>query len=429
MTEFSQNDLVQVTREIETTEGVVDGGARTRVYGTGAAPAPGGEKITSPLITGLGAIQSVRPGLRFSDFSIPSVLVFGLNDLEVEDFMREAFPAALKVTDGTVDFNNAGTHLDGSTGPTIVDPAVAGPFLFADWYQAAEGAMVEVSGAGPAAPNKWPRMIKAVKSDGKQIDLDPAFITGGAGEFGEPLTTEAGVVATLDVGQIIKNRGAAAARSVNFESEFTDQTGGSFFMVRGCRANSFRLGWEGKNEITLEVGYLGMDYDDFTEATQGSGVVNDIAAIDNDLMVAGEDLAYFVVNGSVVLSGDCLTAASVEGTGSGSGVDNISGGGRGRKGVTLGDIDFTGSLTIYHKHLRAKTMTSLGRAGNKVPLAMKFMDPAGNFYWGSFRKVLFDPMATVAGSKGSLASGQFPFSTQLGGGEARTFTWQRFAAA
>ena len=49
------------------------------------------------------------------------------------------------------------------------------------------------------------------------------------------------------------------------------------------------------------------------------------AAVDNDNFVAGEDLAYFVVNGVTVLSGVNLTSFEMAGNGNSQGIDDVSG--------------------------------------------------------------------------------------------------------
>lgn len=426
---FSQNDLVQVTREIEVTEGVVVGGARDRVYGSAPTWAPEGSSLTSPINTGLAAIHSVRAGMRAATVNIPSALTFRLNDLEREDFFRDEHAGAEKTfTDVVVDFSATATHQDGTTGPAIIDPAGAGPFLFASIGDGSyDGAMLEISGAAVNAANRWPRPIKAVSADGKQIDLDPTYVTGQAGEFGEPLFAQAGVTATIRAGDLIRTQGIGSIRSSNFEFSFPDQPGGSFQMVRGAKCGSWRLSWDGKGDITEEYGYTAMDYDALAAATQGNGTVNENAAVTNPHMVAGEDLAYLVV-GVTQLAGVNVTSFSLEGTGNAQGIDDVSGPNRGRAGVTVGDVDLTGSIRVYHRHAQMAILAGLGRTGNLAPLAMKFVDPLGNFYWGRLPKVLFEPGGPVPGAKGSRTDGSFNWRSQMASAALRTMIWQRFAA-
>lgn len=422
---FAQSSLVVVTREVEVTPGVVVGGDRDRVYATTPQVTPIGQLITSPITAGLGGVQSVRAGLRAADIMVDSALVYGLNDEEVADFMRDTWPSPVSATGVSVTFANAGTHDDGTTGPTI--EGAANDF---DDFIGAEGCILLVAGGGVAAPNKWPRMIKKVHADGSQIDLDPYYVTGSASSFGEPLTNEGPVSADLDVGSFIKNRSVTNIRSVNFEFEFADIAGGSFQMFRGLKAGTLRLGFEGKGVWTLGVGYVGMDYDLLTTATQGSGTVNANSAIDNSIMVAGEDLTYFVVGGSSVLSGDNLTQFSIEGNGQASGIDDVAGV-RERTGVAVGDIDVTGSLRIYHEHTKMLALQTIARSGGRVPLAWNTQDPDGNQYWGSLPRVVFEGLAPQPGGGGGadLVSGQMNFQAQLGANDSRTLVWQRFAAA
>lgn len=421
---FSQNDLVQVTREVEVTPGVVTGGDRTRVYGTAPTYTPGGNTTKSGINTGSGAVKSVRAGLRFADSEVPSELVFGLNHEELADVLRDTWPASeVTATDVSVTFAQAGTHEDGSTGPTIV--GTAGDF---DDFVGEEGAMMETSGAGVAAANKRPRVIKAVKADGSKIDLDPIYTAGGAGEISEPLTAEGPVTATFRIGKVIRNQGITNIRTVNFEYSFTDQSGGSFVMARGQTANTLRLGIDGKGNVTLDIGYVGMDYDVPTEATQGSGTVTENPYIDNPNITSAEDLTYFLINGVTQLAGDNLTSFSLDGNGSASGIDETSGS-RNRVGVTVGDLDFTGSIRVLHEHVKMKILANLGHGGSIVPLDFKLADPLGNFYWIRMPRVLVEPSGPKPGAKGSRTDGTFSYMTEQGPDGIRTLIIQAFAAS
>lgn len=549
----SQSDLVIVTREVETTPGVVVGGARTRVYGAAPTWDPIGEVNTSGITTGDAGIKSVRAGLRAADFSLPSELIFGLNRAELEDFFRDTYPVSeltahdantsgaslasatydattngtgvnvtnaatvtfnvtlgtwtdgthvisfedspdgsswtacgagdlqevtdagnifggtsITITDNsdesataairyiggqphvraittvtgspatgavysvsvaetftgaTLTFAQNGTHEDGSTGPTITGAAD----LFDDFI-GYEGAMLRIAGSAVAAPNRWPRRIKAIKADGTKLDLMPEYTTGDASAFGEPLTAEGPVFATLcSIGKCLKNRGIANIRSVNFEFQFTDISGGSFQMVRGCKSSTMRLSFDGKGNVMLEFGYVGMDYDALTTATQGNGTVTANSFIDNDTMTAAEDLSYFVVGGTTILSAVNLTSFSVDGTGNAAGVDNVSGT-RARTCVTVGDIDFTGSFTLYHEHDLMAVVQTLARNGNRVPIDLNFIDPAGNQIWVGWPKALFPAAGPKPGAKGSNVDSTLNFVTQLGANNARTCIWQEWEA-
>ena len=424
---FSQNDLIKVTREVEVTPGVVTGGDRNRVYGTAPSYTPGGNTITSGINTGDGGVKSVRAGLRFADADIPSELVFGLNHAELEDVMRDTFPASeAKATDINATWNNAGTQTDGTTtGPIIT--AAAGSFN--DLLDCA-GAMLETTDpntSGVSAANLRPRAILAIAADGSQIDLHPRYVAGAGGAISEPLTNEGPLQATFNCGKVIRNQGIEAIRTVNFEFQYTDQSGGSFMMARGQTASSMKLGFDGKGVVTLQVGYMGMDYDDLTTATQGSGTVVENPHLDNENITSAEDLTYFLVNGTSQLAGDNLTSFSLDGNGNASGIDDTAGS-RNRVGVTVGDLDFTGSIKILHEHVKMALLTSLGRAGTIVPFDMKFADPDGNFYWMRLPETLVEPGGPKPAAKGSRTDGTFNFKTQVGANGIRTFIVQAFAA-
>lgn len=420
---FSQNDLIQVTREVEVTPGVVTGGDRTRVYGTAPTYSPGGNTTKSGINTGSGAVKSVRAGLRFADAEVPSELVFGLNHAELEDVLRDTFPASEVSATATVTFAQAGTHEDGSTGPTIT--GTAADF---DDFIGEEGAMLETSGVALDPANRRPRVIKAVKADGSKIDIDPIYTAGSVGEISEPLVAEGPLEGTFKIGKVIRNQGIEAIRTVNFEYQFTDQAGGSFVMARGQSANTLRIGIDGKGNVTLSVGYVGMDYDVPTEATQGSGTVTENAFIDNPNITSAEDLTYFLVNGVNQLAGDNLTSFNLDGNGAASGIDETAGT-RNRVGVTVGDFDVTGSLRVLHEHTKMKIIAGLGHAGTLVPLDFKLADPLGNFYWFRLPRLLFEPSGPKPGAKGSRTDGTFNFMTEQGPDAVRTLIIQAFAAA
>lgn len=424
---FSQNDLIRVTREVEVTEGIVVGGARDRVYGTAITFNPGGNALKSGLNTGRGGVHSVRAGLRFADADHPSELAYLLHHAEIEDFMRNTFPGAAEEATGvSATWNNAGTHVDGSTGPTIT--AGAGAF---NNLLGKEGLILETSDptpSGVSAANLRPRAIKAVKSDGTQIDIHPRYVAGSVGQISEPLVAEGPLAADFSVGKSVWNGSIETIRSINLEFEYSDQPGGSFQMVRGLKAGTFKLGFDGKGIWTIQFGYVGMDFDVLTEATQGNGTVNANPGIDNPVMTSLEDLSYFLVNGTVQLAADNLTSFNLDGAGGASGNDEVAGS-RNRSGVTVGDIDFNGSIKLLHEHDKAKLVQGYGHAGNLVPMDIKVGDSLGNYYWFRLPNILFESSGSPKpGAKGAKTDGTFPFMTQLGAGNIRTFAIQAFDA-
>lgn len=435
MATFSQGDLVQVTRSVEVDPGVIVAGARNRVYGIAPTWAPGGSTNKSGINRGDGGVHSVRAGLRTASATVPSELVFLLNHLEHEDFFRQEFPASeVSVVDVDVTFAHAGAQLPvnegglGGTGPILT--AAAGAFN--DIYNADhQGCMLEITGAAADPDNRWPRAIYAAKSDGTQIDLMPEYVSGVAGAFGSPLINEGPVQVTLRIGKPIKNQGVQAIRYVNFEYEFTDQQNGgnsSFENVVGAKAVSWKMGLDGKGNMTTEIGYECMDYAIPYEATVGNGTVTPNPGVDNDVMTSAEDLAYFVVNGALMLQADNLVSWNVDANGNGQGIDNTAGS-RSRTGVTVGDIDFTGSMKLYHEHTKLKQIATYAHAGTRVPQAMKVQDPFGNWYWFHQPRTLFAPGGPIPGAKGSLVEADFTYETMLGPGSMRTGILQAFAAS
>lgn len=412
---FSQNDLVQVTREIETTEGEVIGGARVRTYGLAPTYKADGNTTKSGINTGSGGTRGIRAGLRFADVDLPSELVFELNHPEFEDVLRDEFPASPIKTSVTATYAPAGTHEDGSTGATVTGSA--GDF---DDFVGEEGAIVEASGPTEAL-NQNAHVLKAVSSDGSKIDF-----------YGQ-VATEAAIASVLSIGQPCRNRGIENARSVNFEFNYTDQPGGSFVMARGQKGNGLKIDIDAKGNVRVGFNYIGMDYDIATEATQGNGTVTANPGVDNENINSAEDLTSFVIgnpgdSAATEIAGDNLTTFSLSGAGNGSGIDEVAGS-RSRPGTTVGDLDFTGSLKVLHEHTKMKILMTLAHAGNKTPIAWKLVDPDGNFYWMRLAKALFKPSGPMPGAKNSRTDGTFAFDTQLGDGDVRTFIVQAFNIA
>ncbi len=422
---FSQNDLVKVTREIEVTPGVVVGSNRTRVFGTAPTYTPGGETIKSEINTGDAGIKCVRAGLRFADSEIPSELVYKLNHEEMEDVLRDTFPGSEAIAAVSASWLQVGTHIDTTAGPTIVatTPGDFTPLI------GMEGAMLETtdpaaSGVDPA--NLRPRVIKAVDSD--QIDIEPLYTTGLVGQISEPIIPEGPFVATFNCGLLIRNRGILNARSINFEFEFTDQqTPDSFVMARGQYGATINVAFDGKGVVTIGFGYVGMDYDDITEVTQGTLPVTANPGAANCIFTSAEDLSFFLFNGITQLAADSLTTFNLDGDGTASGVDETSGT-RERTGVTVGDLDFTGSFTLLHEHDKMKIVMAAGRAGTILPIDWKFVDIVGNAYWMRVPEAIIEPGGPTPGAKGSKVEGDFTFMSQLGKNGIRTFIIQAFAA-
>lgn len=406
---FSQNDLVEVTREVEVTPGVPVGGDRDRVYGTTPSYTPGSTILTSGINTGKGVVMCVRLGKRWSDSDVPSELVFQLNALEQEDFFRQLWPVA-EAKDAAVlaTWLQAGTHLDGTTGPTISG-------IFTNLL-GQEGCMLVTTDPGPSgvsAPNLRDRAIKAVSAS--QIDIEPLYTTGAPAAVGEPLTGEGPLAADFNVGLVLRDQGIQNIRTVNFEYQFTDQTSGaSFIAALGQKGATWNLAIDGSGNVGQSFTYMGQDFTDLGEVTLGSGTVNDIPARKNCNMTSGDDLANLWVAGitEIALENN-LVSFNLDGNGTAAGVDNTAGS-VARPAVTVGDNVFTGSLQLLHRHGPVKVLTNLSRAGTIVPVDLKIADPTGNFYWFRQPDTLFSPSGPKPGAKGSNTDASFDMALQGG---------------
>lgn len=423
---FSQTDLVTVTAEDETVPGVVVGGARERVYHSGAEWSPSSSVSESAEITGDGQVRDVALEMRAVDsVTIPNPLVYGLHHAEWARHLRITTgpPAAVSVAGVSATFTPAGTHSDGSTGPVITAAAAS----FDDLVTAsAVGAMMVITGAATGANNK-PRRIKALAADGSQIDIDPLYHVGSAGEFGEPIQTEGPVSITIDIGVLMKAGAIPATTALyrNYEFFYPDQT--SYQLLRGCRPVGGSLGFTGKGEWTQTFNEAGLDFDTVTGATAGNGTVNTLPASTNPRFMAGRDMTWFVVNGTTVLSGTNLTAFNLAWDGSPNSADDVAGN-LNRACVDLGNLKFTGSLTAHHKQAITVIHQALARAGTAFPIDVAMTDPLGNSHWFGLPRVIAAPHGPSAGAQGSRAENQFDFKA-FKHGDAGSFVWQAFPAA
>lgn len=423
MATLAQNDSQRLTRLIEVTPGVVATSARRRVYNTGASMTPEGGENKSNLISGAGYDLDVRAGLRAAGVEIPSELVYLLNDLELEDVLRATYNTEVTPISATFTIDNAGTHEDGTTGPTIT--ATAGTFddILAEDYK---GIFFNLTGAALHANNRGDRVIKFIKADGSKLDVEAAYVSGTAGQFGGPMTTESSKAGILSVGQWVRNGPASAGRSVNFELDAMDLPNGSYWIVNGCRGNTYKEAFSGKGNVTRDFGYMGLDYTD--EAATTISIASEIAnaAIDNSVVNAANDLLFFAIGGGFVLSGLNLTQFSLDLTGNASGADDVSGTPT-RVEVGLGDISVSGSLSIYHRETLTAALAAIGRQGTLKPIDWCYVDPAGNRMYRRIPNALLNRNAPKGGGKGSRTSSSINFMTR-GTSALKTIIFQQIAA-
>ncbi|MEM1204777.1 MAG: hypothetical protein AAGN66_16230 [Acidobacteriota bacterium] len=419
----AQSELVQVTRETEVNDGAVVGGPRKRVYGKGISWEAQGDMEDSPLVTGEGERHDSQPKGRSAKVTVPSVLVYGLNHDELCDWMRvDSFPADVTISGTDLEMVADATHADGSTGPAIVS-ATAGKFsTLVGLSQGAEQLLL-ISEAWSTDDNSFPRAIKAVSA--QQIDLEPTYVSGVAGEPGAPVQDEApGADVVLRVGAPVRNGKIQDARSVNFEGEYTDQDG-DFQMIRGCKCGSFKFRINGKGAMELEFGYEALDYDTPTATSQGSGEIAN-SAIDNEMMM-GARVKYVLIGGTLNIARKNLTMLEITGDGKAESDDDVVGS-ESSVAVTLASQSYEGSLDVYHSKVASARLTALGRGREVTTLdVVTEPDAKGNFY--VFRcRVRFARALSKPGESGRT-KGQFPFRLVRFPNGTRSFIVQAFAGS
>lgn len=418
---LSQNDNIVVAKAYEATPGEVSAGPWQRVYGTAIDYSEGGSDHESGMNTGRGYRSDVQQGNRFGDVTCPTELVYGVNDSEIEDFMRSTLSADLKVEDVSVDFEPAGTQLDGSTGP-IIRATTPGEFAtFNDEGDLVIQAVLEVTGAANEANNR-PRPIKDLDAD--QIDLDPQYVGGAVGEFGEPLISETAVTVTLRTGLVLKDMALINPPAVSsWEFWYADQPN-SYRVLAGQHAVTYKESFSGPEKITLEVGYNGMKLLDLSESAT-AGAISPNTAIDNPNMIADDSLQWLTI-GITPIAGKVLQAFEVSGDGSADPADDVAGA-KNRVAVSLGDIMFEGKVDFYHDRVRSHVVDAYARNNQPVPVRWVYQDRLGNKTWRSLPYCTFSAGGVTAGQKGNRSSGALPYKV-AGRERSRQFIIQHFPA-
>ena len=430
---FAQNTLVKSTRETESVFCQVDGGQRTIMWGTNVALQPDGTTVRSNLKTGRGTVACTALEKRWCNAAVDSELHYLVNDLEVEDFFRATFSAATITTVAAATWANAGTQLDGSTGPILTVGATELTAL-----AGCEGAMLVTtdplaSGADPA--NLRARAIKAIAADGSQLDFEPQYVTGGVGLVGEPLVDEGPLAVTVDCGEFLRDGPVANARSINIEHQFVDiNSAASFYLGRGLKAATWALGVTGAGNTTHNISYLGADYDEYTTTTQGAGAEIDNPGASYCNMTGGRIAHLWIDAVSDLAPEGMLTSFDISGDGTANGIDGTAGL-LSRAGVTLGEHVFTGSMNFLNEHDITLLVTNRARSGGNVPIDLKSVDQAGNYYWHRLPQVILKPGGPTPEASGDNAADfSFEASEKWSEGEAglvglRTCIVQRFPIA
>ena len=415
MPTYSQNDLVVLTEEIETEPGTVVGGARERAYFRSLQVERGGSTEENDLMEGGGEeLSDELSGLNAS-LQLSSLLQVGsdgtlLNSRLWETIMRDTWDTVADVQGATnISCDPAGTRdLDGASGPIIT--AAAGTFdNFVNAAHNGEQLMLEASGWGDNQNNQ-PAPIENVKSDGSQLDMDPTYYAGSAGDtIGAPMILESNQSPLLRVGKGLRNGEIEDIRRHNFEWQFPDQpSGNSYGNVLGWTPATFKLSFEGKKKVMTEFGGEAHSWASAYAATIGNGTVNDDSAVSGDMLITNANLLFFVINGTTQIQGQTLTSYELNWDGKAEGVDDVAGS-TVRTGVTVGKGKGSGSIKLYHSHAITAAADALARAGTHVPIDWKIKGPGGHYLWIRQPKTRLMPGGPTPGSSGKT-DGTYNFS-------------------
>lgn len=315
-TEYWRGTEAVITTQVEATYGAFAiGSAADQVYCSQIGLQHGGRIDTATPTLGLGVETAKQKNARWSDVNLQLIpFIYNIYDFLILDVMRNsALPSATDYTDEfTID--PVGTHIDGSTGPTIVLGATASASDLANWNtydgatsNGAAGFMMEMSGWGDAS-NNVPAAIKAVNAS--QIDIATPYSTTGApiaimGALKIAETDTAAV--TLKIGQGIRVKSADNHRSRTFEVD--SQTGTVPFLgAQGQVLNSLPFAVAGNGFATLgPAAFVGQDYPADAAATRYSGTINTNANIEKPPFSGSTLLSFAVVNGANHFAGESLT--------------------------------------------------------------------------------------------------------------------------
>ena len=315
-TEYWRGTETVITRQVEATYGAhAIGSPSIQVYCTQMDFQHGGRIDVAPPTLGLGVESAAAKNARWCDANMTLIpWMYNIYDWLFLGIMRNtALPSATDYTDiFTID--PVGTHIDGSTGPTIVLGVGAAAADLANWNtyngatsNGAAGFMIESSGWADAS-NNVPMAIKAVNAS--QIDIDTPYSTTGAtaGAMGALKIAETNVAAvTLKIGQGIRVKGADSAETYSFEADSQTATV-PYLGAAGMMLNSLPFAISGNGYATLgPAAFVGQDYSADAAATRYNGTITTNANIETPPFSGSTLLSYCQVNGANKFAGESLT--------------------------------------------------------------------------------------------------------------------------
>lgn len=315
-TEYWRGTEAVITRQVEATYGAhAVGSPGIQVYCSQIDFQHGGRIDVAPPTLGLGVESAAQKNARWCDAQMTLIpWIYNIYDWLFLGVMRNtALPAATDYTDiFTID--PVGTHIDGSTGCTIVLGTGASAANLNNWdlynsaaSNGAAGMMMEMSGWGDAS-NNVPAAIKAVSAT--QIDIDPPYSTTGAtvGVMGALKVAETDTAAvTLKIGSGIRVKGADSAETHSLEADSQTGTvpylGAAGFMVNTLPFSISGNGFAGLGPAT----FMGQDYSADAAATRYNGTITTNANIELPPFSGSTLLSYCQVNGANKFAGEALT--------------------------------------------------------------------------------------------------------------------------
>ncbi|MCP3961296.1 MAG: hypothetical protein GY719_25905 [bacterium] len=345
----------------------------------GVAPTVAGVQVnhhginSSPTVrTRVGAPHAGKKSRTFAKNDFGSI-DFGFNGVELrheantaewEEAFRDTKAAAVTITNAAI-FDQTGTHIDASAGPTIT-AASAGDFANFNTYGGATsdgiaGRMLfSYTGGSTDTDNLFPRRVKACNAD--QIDLFPDYCASGNGTGNWACAIADETQSTIfKVGDGLAPGLSSASVANTYEVIFSGTATASTERraISGARSNGFVLNIPGNGNITADFNYMAKIWTEIYASTLTNGTYTANANLNQQIYGSDNWLTWLAVTGltkAAALQCDNLRSATLGLTANiqSKGEDNA--GCTSRADLIPGEFTAEGSLTFDHKESKIELL-------------------------------------------------------------------------
>ena len=432
----------------ETIEGTLETGTPLQIaLTTGITPEYTSETISDPTIDGGGEAIDAKTTLRGLNLTTPAIIRFGDNIILLAPALRDLQAVAAAVT-ATADATmlTAGTHLAGSSPATGPQIKIVGSTTALDDFIDYAGSTDPKGGAEKLlmrntgwvnAENNRHRRIKAVWKDATDsfIDIEPGYVGGTVGFFGEPVVAEVGSSPTINIGRTLRNRnvGAGVVSKTALWQYLDMSTFAKFASGFGLVAGDVTVAWTGKAGATLNIPWSGYGSNAVAAADPtGSGFAAD-GNLYSQMMDSADLLQHFALvtaTTPIVMSQLNMNSFTVTVAGNIEPITDVSGTSR-VTGVRRGRHVATGEIGWYHvDNAVTELIAQLGdeSTAEKSNLDWMFRDRDGNEIAMAILAAEWTPTGSVPGAENSNVEGSLSFTGHRSTDTSRSFVEQEIAA-